>query len=327
MGNPNMISIIIPIFNSASTLIQCLNSVLKQQYTDWECILVDDGSTDTSGSICDDWQHFDKRFKVIHQKNKGVSTARNKGIESCKGEYICFIDADDWVDSNFLSTMLEHLYDADLVVSGQIRERHSHGSMLHQPEVTEVLKLQPANADKFVKLVSLSLFYAPHEKLYRAELVKKHKICFPIDCSYGEDLLFNYTYLNYVQRISTINGAYYHYRISMDTLSTRYRKNQFASDYNQWKVLEEFHRRHGLLNENANLYLYSRLWGIIYDGIFLYLQTKNMSLARNIQEILNIHEIERLKEYKKTFICSYWIKWAILKRCCIVFILYKMIFK
>ena len=120
-----MISIIIPVYNTAQYLDQCLESVLVQSYTDWECIVVDDGSTDNSGEICDKWGKRDSRFVILHQKNQGVSAARNKGLERCKGEYICFIDSDDWVEPTYLS----HLYDGmknnegvDMVVSGFIFE-------------------------------------------------------------------------------------------------------------------------------------------------------------------------------------------------------------
>ena len=92
------ISIIVPVYNTEKYIIRCINSVLKQTFRNWELILIDDGSIDSSGKICDFFQKKDNRIKVIHKKNEGVSIARNLGITLSKGNYITFIDSDDWVD-------------------------------------------------------------------------------------------------------------------------------------------------------------------------------------------------------------------------------------
>lgn len=104
-----MISIIIPVYNVKLYLDNCIQSVIQQSYTDFECILVDDGSTDGSSEICDQWAEKDNRIIIVHQPNGGVSSARNKGLEQAKGEYICFIDSDDWVDVDYLSAMINNL--------------------------------------------------------------------------------------------------------------------------------------------------------------------------------------------------------------------------
>ena len=101
-----MISVIVPVYNAAPYLDQCIESIVKQTYTDWECILINDGSTDKSGEICDKWGKFDSRFRIIHQINQGVSATRNRGIKESKGEYIVFIDSDDWVSPNYLKDMI-----------------------------------------------------------------------------------------------------------------------------------------------------------------------------------------------------------------------------
>lgn len=105
MSSPTL-SIIVPIYNVDQFLPMCLDSVTNQTFTDWECILIDDGSTDWSGSICDNYARRDRRFNVIHQKNAGVSTARNRGINAAKGKYFSFVDPDDWISENFYQEML-----------------------------------------------------------------------------------------------------------------------------------------------------------------------------------------------------------------------------
>ena len=97
-----MISIIIPVYNAASYLDKCIESILHQKYKDFELLLINDGSTDNSGDICDAFALKDNRISVFHQQNQGVSAARNLGIEQAKGEWLQFIDSDDWIENDFL---------------------------------------------------------------------------------------------------------------------------------------------------------------------------------------------------------------------------------
>ena len=100
------VSVIIPVYNVEKYLKDCINSILNQTYSNWEMILVDDGSVDNSGDICDKFSKNDSRIHVIHQTNKGVSFARNKGIEKANGEYLIFIDSDDWIENNMFEEMI-----------------------------------------------------------------------------------------------------------------------------------------------------------------------------------------------------------------------------
>ena len=126
-----MISIIIPVYNVSQYLDECLKSVSAQTYTDWECILIDDGSTDNSGDICDRWCVKDPRFRVIHQANAGVSAARNKGIDLAQGDYITFIDSDDWVDDDYLDLLHASLHTshADLCIVG-LEQHKANGNVI-----------------------------------------------------------------------------------------------------------------------------------------------------------------------------------------------------
>ena len=114
------ISIIVPVYKVEKYLCRCLDSIVAQTFTDWECILIDDGSPDNSGKICDEYAEKDGRFRVIHQENAGVSAARNAGLDAARGEWIGFVDSDDWVESN----MYEYLYNnaletkSDVVICG-----------------------------------------------------------------------------------------------------------------------------------------------------------------------------------------------------------------
>lgn len=146
-----MISIIIPVYNVKLYLDNCIQSVIQQSYTDFECILVDDGSTDGSSEICDQWAEKDNRIIIVHQPNGGVSSARNKGLEQAKGEYICFIDSDDWVDVDYLSAMINNLKEkeTDLIICGLTQEIQRR----------ELHRLYTSTVTKFrVRLQSYKLF-------------------------------------------------------------------------------------------------------------------------------------------------------------------------
>lgn len=316
-----MISIIIPVFNAEKFIGKCLFSVINQTYTTWECLLVDDGSTDGSGHICDEWQMRDTRFRVFHQQNKGVSVARNRGMTEIKGDYLCFVDADDWIEPNFLETLVNHSYDADWVLSGQIREWSVRKKTVYKPECTESFLLNEEHADTFVNLCRNFLLYAPHEKLYRTDIIRQNKLTFREGCQYGEDLIFNFQYLELVNRIATIDIALYHYRMGTKTLSTMVRPNQFDEDYMQWHIIEDFYKRQGLWNNNAKDYLYHRLWGIVYDGIFLF-PCLRKPCKDYLNRILSIPEITALKDYQSLYPCTWWIKKAVLYKIPFVFKVY-----
>lgn len=112
-----MISIIIPVYNAEKTLRRCLDSIESQTYNDWECLLIDDGSTDHSAEICKEYESNDSRFRLIQKENGGASSARNVGLDYVKGEYICFCDADDSAETNWLAVFMEGIAQCDLMVA------------------------------------------------------------------------------------------------------------------------------------------------------------------------------------------------------------------
>lgn len=121
--NPK-ISVIVPVYNVEKYLHRCIDSILAQTFTDFELLLIDDGSTDGSGAICDEYATKDNRVRVFHKENGGVSSARNLGLDNMRGGYLTFVDSDDWVDSTYLGELIEYS-DADLVVSDFIVEGES----------------------------------------------------------------------------------------------------------------------------------------------------------------------------------------------------------
>lgn len=316
-----MISVIIPVYNTAPYLDRCVQSVIDQVYPEWECILVDDGSTDESGGLCDKWSLRDSRIKVVHQTNQGVSVARNHGIEASLGEYIAFIDSDDWVEGNYLSGLVENVRGTDLVVSGIFREKQGESVDVICPPSSDVFELNPQGAHFFVLLNQYYLLYAPYNKLYKADVIKENNISFPIGCSYGEDLLFNFQYLEYVKSISMVSTPSYHYMEIFSVLSKKLRIDQFDNDYKQWVVRKDFFVQRGMFTEEARSVMYNFLWGIVYDGIFLFPKLKNPP-NDYLKVILSIPEINDLQEFSNVFHCAFWIKKSIVYRLDFVFKLY-----
>lgn len=319
-----MISIIVPVYNVEKYLDKCIQSIHEQTYTDWECILVNDGSKDNSALICGKWVKIDTRIRVIHQKNQGVSIARNIGIEQAQGKYITFIDSDDWIDCKYLESLIipTQKQNIDLCVSGLIQNYTNGNISLFQPIYNDSFTLNKDNIKLFIDLNKKYLLYGPVSKLYKKDIISKYNIKFPIDLSYGEDLIFNYQYLEHVNYIACIDKAYYHYRIiGSGTLSTKLRNDQFKIDYTQWEILKSFYERKNLWYDEAKELLYHRLWGIIYDGIFLFPKLKGVS-KEYIKSILSIPEIKELKQYQHIYPCKKWIKMAILNRQTFIFYLF-----
>lgn len=326
--NDRGISVIIPVFNTGDRLEECLQSVASQTYPGFECILVDDGSTDGSGAICDQFALQDNRFKVIHQENRGVSAARNKGLEVASGEYVAFVDSDDLVAPRYLEAMLGKMKEsgADLVICGMTVHDTEGKSFDSQPRGQACFFFDHADTEQFLELEKANLLFCPFVKLYKKKSIDQSGIRFDVNRSYGEDFEFNLGYLEKVSSIAVVQEPLYIYQRGVDTLSTKLRPDQFANDYGQWRTLRTFHVSKGLMGASALEFLYQRLWGIVYDGIFLFPRLEHASLGY-LKRILAIPEIDDLKEYAVSFTCAPWIKRWILNRRAGLFCLYFKLFR
>lgn len=225
-----LVSVIIPVYNTEKYLDRCINSVLAQTLSDIEVLLIDDGSTDGSGKKCDDYARKDKRIHVIHTSNQGVSHARNRGLEQAKGEYISFIDSDDWIDSDMIATLyrLMQTHHADLSTCGYIIE-DENGSIIYNIKEKAIYTLNKWDAiyslfhDKYYKYKG-NLW----DKLYNKSIIERQQLKFNEKIYYNEDRLFIFQYLNGCQSMAYTTIPYYHY-IMRDTSAT----NLYQKIYNQ----------------------------------------------------------------------------------------------
>ena len=310
-----VVSIIIPVYNVAQYLNECMKSVLDQSYTNWECILVDDGSNDESGSICDNWSEKDRRFRVLHQPNRGVSSARNVGLSAATGKYVVFIDSDDWVNDSYLSDMLEKADDnLDLVVSGIIIERNDRTVQICPPKEITLRMLYGTQPSDWVEFINL--LYGPYVKLFKRSILCEYDLTFPEGQSLGEDMIFNLSYLDHSSDILFIPKADYHYRVAgTGSLSTMYRSDKFQIEYDLWKRRKLFFDEKELWNKELEDYMEVQLWGIVYNGVF---NVKRPSM-KYLKGVLGVPEISVLSQ--SSFKASPRIKKAIINRDCLFFYL------
>ncbi len=317
------ISVIIPVYNTSSFIQDCFCSVKHQTFKDWECILVDDGSTDGSGKICDEWAGRDSRFLAIHQQNSGVSSARNHGLSIAQGKYAAFVDSDDTINPTYLSALYDSMESssADLAVCG-LETICGNGSKTHTvPGSRSVIPLNGTQIPSFLDLERKNLLYGPYVKLYRRQIIDDNHLRFDETKDYGEDLLFNLMYLKCCRSVAMVPEALYRYVRRNGTLSTQFRQDMFEVDYAQWQALMSFHQEQGLYDHRVADYLYNRLWGIIYDSVFAFRRHAGASLPY-LRRILSIPEIKQMKQYQQGYPCAAWIKRWILGRKALCFYFY-----
>lgn len=299
MNENFLITIIVPVYKVEKYIVQCIDSILGQTYTNFELILVDDGSPDRSGVICDGYAKRDSRVRVLHQQNAGPSRCRNRGIELANGKYLCFIDSDDWVDADYLASMVRELEEGvDLVVSGLILEKKERSII--QCEHNE-FTMKDKNA--FHSLIIKRLLLGPYQKIFKASVVKENCLTFPENICYGEDRLFNYSYLYHVNSIVTIDNTAYHYRIhEKGSLASNVYPNMFELEYTQWRALYRLYKDRDLLTERSLCYHWREFYWLVTDNILNAHQWEYRKTwyekYEYIRNILKIPEVKELKRYR-----------------------------
>ena len=227
------VSIIVPVFNTGEYLSNTVNSILSQTYENIELILVNDGSTDNSLNICNSFL-YDKRVKVITQKNAGVSVARNKGIENATGDWIMFIDSDDYIENNMLYSMIENMKNnkekIDFIFCG-FKKNFFNSDNKNKEIINYFCENQIiAKRDLCINIelfLKKCLLQGPWAKLFNTNIIKKNKIQFKNELSYGEDTLFVYNYLKYASNILCLKDTFYNYNVyNNSSLNLRFRRDK-----------------------------------------------------------------------------------------------------
>lgn len=223
-----MISIIIPVYNSEKYLEACIKSILNQSYTDFELLLINDGSSDNSGKICDRFASQDKRIRCFHRQNTGVGNTRNFGIEQARGEWICFIDSDDEVCKNYLSAFDTELTEADIVITGidfiNIQTNDLIRREQYKPEIINLKK----DCNTLIPYLFVGF---PCGKAYRRKSLIEYNLQFPTDISFHEDHVFVLDCFLHSRTIEVKNDVTYIYRIDYSNQSLSKKKHPWQ---NHW---------------------------------------------------------------------------------------------
>lgn len=315
------LSVIVPVYNVKQYLEKCVTSILEQSFKDFELILVDDGSTDGSGGICDEFLEQDVRIKVIHQKNQGVSVARNVGINISKGEFVAFVDSDDWLDINMLQKLVIVADDeqADIVVCrGQVVEGDGRISGMIGIDTEKIMSKLDATKE-ILKDEDVQSF--PWGKIYRKELF--NGIEYPVGRIF-EDTATTYKLFYEANKIVAIPYIGYNYRKTPGSLTNQKR-------YDVQKFIEReldnalaFHERylfvisHEELNDILPLCAF-KAYQMIRSFIHI-VEHKNISLRKeqihtvnSIFDKININDLSMFNMYEKLDLVLYKINKHLLK--------------
>lgn len=239
------VSVIIPVYNVEKYLPKCLDSVVGQTYKNLEIICINDGSPDNSSAILESYAEKDGRIKIIHQENTGLSGARNTGIESATGEYIVFLDSDDWMDAETIETAIKYSQNTDTVMWGYVREfpdksiekKIFDGDRSFNEKETRNLhrRLAGLTGEELRSPENTDALVTAWGKLYTAKFIKENGLQFVDTKIIGtEDLLFNMHYFCFTKRCFFIDKPFNHYRKDNETSLTRSYKSKLFS---QWTEL------------------------------------------------------------------------------------------
>ena len=264
--NPK-VSITVPIYNTEKYLKRCLDSILKQTYRNIEIILVDDGSSDSSSKIIDDYTHKDSRIKAIHQKNAGQSAARNTGIKKATGEFISFVDSDDEIKPIFIETLLSLYKDkkTSIAVCGHEYRRVKEASSknLYQSPLKPRRKRETQKAYILKLLAKDGRMYSCNNKLFQASVIQKNNLLFNTKINFSEDTNFVLDYLKYAKgEIAYTPKPLYIYNFGTDSSTIKKSATIWANWQSAYKNLKKWLGTHPSVTEKFWLHTVHLRWRI-----------------------------------------------------------------
>lgn len=202
-----VLSVIVPVYNTKEPLPRCIDSILSQSFSDFELLLVDDGSTDGSGAVCDEYSAKDNRVRVFHKENGGVSSARNVGLENANGQWLTFLDSDDWIEEVFFQVPFDS--DVDLLYQNRVFSDGRPDGFLSEQKAEDSDFL-----DFLVKNANTNLFKMSVCFFYRFSIIKKYGIRYEEGVRLAEDRLFVMDYYKYCRSIQVLTNSRYVYNVA-----------------------------------------------------------------------------------------------------------------
>ena len=287
-----ILSIIIPVYKTEKYLAECVDSILNQTYHDLEIILVDDGSPDSSPALCDQYAAMDARVRVLHKENGGVSTARNAGLDIASGNYIAFVDSDDWLDANMYADMIAKAceFDCDVVMCDCLKE-HPMQSVLYSHDIRggfysrEALEKEYFHHLLMMENVEYPATISNCLLLFRRELADDLRYLTGV--RYSEDLLFGAQLLYRAKSFFYLRGqAYYHYRMNTDSAT-----HKFVTD--KWNDYKRLHQGIQDSFKDCQTFDFTRqidlcLLFFVYNSVGDFLGAKQLPRAVRLEKIQSI---------------------------------------
>ena len=328
--NQVKISIIVPVYNAEMFLEESLKSLVSQTEKEIEIICVNDGSTDKSEQILKNYQDKDKRIRVINQENKGVSQARNTGIENATGNYVMIVDADDWIDKNACQVLLDRIKkeQSDVLLFPYIRET-SKGSfeknIFEEDKIFDKNRVKEKLHRRYIGLIGEELKNPENAdalctvwgKLYRLDIIKKHNLQFVDLDKIGtyEDGLFNLNYFEYVTKAVYLNQHLYHYRrTERESITSGYNPKLSAQWSHLFNIMQEYIKKHKLSNEYEEA-LSNRI-ALSILGLGLNIMGSSYSTRKKIKMIRDIISSPRYQNaYQKMEYKYFPIHWKVFYKC------------
>ena len=271
------ISILMPVYNAEKYLNETIDTIKNQSFSNWELIIVDDGSIDNSKEICTKLMNDDKRIKYIFQENLGVSHTRNVALENAQGKYIVFVDSDDLIHEDYLKILINSIEknNSDISVCNFIERKISNTGKVeditrefYPKEVMEMSEMK----DYIMDFGNSGLLNPLWNKIYKREIIENNNITFDEKVETGEDFIFNLQYFRKVKKISFIKDSLYYYiRRNNNSITYKYIENMYEKGWEIHWLLEGFLKDMGFYNEENAYVLYgNHLTGVFSAFLNLY---------------------------------------------------------
>lgn len=299
----NKVSIIVPVYNVENYIERCIDSLINQTLIEIEIILVDDGSTDDSGNICDRYETMDDRIKVIHKKNEGQGLSRNKGLDIATGKYVIFLDSDDYYELDTCESLFNKMesVNADMCSFGYEIDSPK-GDIVRVPIIKEDVYENQRVSTEFV----LHFFgddpsddnlrgFSSCMSCFKLDIIKEHNIYFPSEREIlTEDTVFCLEYLKYARKVITVSKVYYHYCQKEDSFSQGFRADRMEKTKKMVSILEGYAKGYNVLdlvNERLAMYVWVNLMAYLKQDVRRIGEKKYSEIYVDIHNIIYDEEI------------------------------------